>query len=141
MEGQIERQRQREREREEYVPAGSLRCERFVKSSLASSMVGFINGGREGSPFWRASTANSRVLVCRREEHGQRQRYGWMDVPRGRVSWQRQQHRGFLISKRTSPFSNWKTSDALSPLTVLLTTSEATQPSVASGCHALVPTS
>jgi len=31
------------------VPAGSLRCERFVRSSLASSMAGFIKGGRFGS--------------------------------------------------------------------------------------------
>ena len=26
-------------------PAGSFKCDRFVRSSLASSMVGFIKGG------------------------------------------------------------------------------------------------
>lgn len=41
----------------------------------------------------------------------------------------------------TSPFSSLKTSLALPPSTVLLTSSEATHPSAASGCHALVPTS
>ena len=41
----------------------------------------------------------------------------------------------------TSPLSSLKTSLALPPSTDLLTSSEATQPSVASGCHALVPTS
>ncbi len=28
------------------IPAGSFKCERFVKSSLASRMVGFMRGGR-----------------------------------------------------------------------------------------------
>lgn len=33
-------------------PAGSFRWDRLVRSSLASSIVGFINGGSEGSePF------------------------------------------------------------------------------------------
>src|SRR6516164_3154745 len=32
------------------IPAGSFRCERLVKSSLASSIDGFISGGREGLP-------------------------------------------------------------------------------------------
>lgn len=45
------------------------------------------------------------------------------------------------IVKLTSPFSRVKTSFTLSPSTDLWETSEATQPSVASGCHALVPTS
>lgn len=44
------------------VPAGSLRWDRFVKSSLASSMVGFIRGGRDESPFWRASAVTSTVF-------------------------------------------------------------------------------
>lgn len=43
--------------------------------------------------------------------------------------------------KLTSPLSRVKTSFTLSPSTDLCETSEATQPSVASGCHALVPTS
>lgn len=30
------------------IPAGSLRWERLVRSSLASSMEGFINGGNDG---------------------------------------------------------------------------------------------
>jgi hypothetical protein len=37
----------------ETVPAGSLRCDRLVRSSLASSMAGFISGGSfdvHGSP-------------------------------------------------------------------------------------------
>jgi len=42
---------------------------------------------------------------------------------------------------RTSPLSNWKTSETFEPSTVFLITSEATQPSVGSGCQALVPTS
>ncbi len=45
------------------IPAGSLRCDRLVKSSLASSMVGFINGGNCGSlPDWRPSAETSMVL-------------------------------------------------------------------------------
>ena len=28
------------------IPAGSFKCDKFVRSSLASSMVGFISGGR-----------------------------------------------------------------------------------------------
>jgi hypothetical protein len=48
------------------LPAGSLRCDRLVRSSLASSMVGFIKGGSDGSlPDWRASRETSSVLVCR----------------------------------------------------------------------------
>lgn len=48
---------------DEVIPAGSLRWDRFVKSSLASSIVGFIKGGSEGSfPFCRASTETSTVL-------------------------------------------------------------------------------
>lgn len=42
---------------------------------------------------------------------------------------------------RTSPFSSLKVKITLSPSTCFFVTSEATQPSVASGCHALVPTS
>jgi hypothetical protein len=42
-----------------------LRCERLVKSSLASSMAGFINGGRDGSfPDWRPSRDTSSFLIC-----------------------------------------------------------------------------
>lgn len=41
----------------------------------------------------------------------------------------------------TSPFSSWSSSRTLSPSTVFLTTSDATQPSVGSGCQTLVPTS
>jgi hypothetical protein len=40
---------------------------------------------------------------------------------------------------RTSPFSSWKTSLTLSPSIFLSTSSEATQPSVGSGCQARVP--
>ena len=29
------------------MPAGSFRCDKFVRSSLASSMAGFMRGGRE----------------------------------------------------------------------------------------------
>lgn len=49
------------------IPAGSFRCERFVKSSLASNIVGFISGGRlafESSS--RSAAASSIVLVCTR---------------------------------------------------------------------------
>jgi hypothetical protein len=51
----------------EVVPAGSFRCDRLVRSSLASSMAGFISGGSfdvHGSP-WRESTVVSIVLVCK----------------------------------------------------------------------------
>jgi hypothetical protein len=42
-----------------------LRCERLVRSSLASSMAGFINGGRDGSfPDWRPSRDTSSFLIC-----------------------------------------------------------------------------
>jgi hypothetical protein len=47
------------------VPAGSLRCDRFVKSSLASSMVGFIKGGSfELLGSARASSVVSIFFVC-----------------------------------------------------------------------------
>lgn len=47
------------------LPAGSLRWERLVRSSLASSIVGFIKGGSaEALPFWRSSSETSNVLVC-----------------------------------------------------------------------------
>ena len=46
------------------VPAGSFRCDRLVRSSLASSMAGFINGGRLGSlPVWMADSVVSIALV------------------------------------------------------------------------------
>jgi len=48
-----------------YVPAGSFRWERFVKSSLASSIAGFMSGGREASlPFCRASSEISADFTC-----------------------------------------------------------------------------
>ncbi len=117
------------------LPAGSLRWERFVKSSLASSIVGFMSGGNEGSlPDCKASRETSTSLVCnaaalvsdrnaRRGARGPEERMG--------------QQKG----EPTSPLSSLKLKITLEPLTVFLTTSEATQPSVVSGCHALVPTS
>lgn len=49
----------------ESVPAGSFRWDKLVKSSLASSMVGFISGGNEGSlSFVKASSEISTLLVC-----------------------------------------------------------------------------
>ena len=48
-----------------FVPAGSLRCDRLVRSSLASSIAGFISGGRFGSlPVWMATSVVSTVLSC-----------------------------------------------------------------------------
>jgi hypothetical protein len=48
------------------IPAGSLRCDKFVKSSLASSILGFIRGGSFGLlSSARASAVVSMVLVCR----------------------------------------------------------------------------
>lgn len=41
----------------------------------------------------------------------------------------------------TSPLASWKTSVTLSPSRFFCSTSEATHPSVTSGCQALVPTS
>lgn len=47
------------------IPAGSLRWDKFVKSSLASSMAGFISGGRLASlPVWIADNVVSTVLLC-----------------------------------------------------------------------------
>ena len=46
-----------------------------------------------------------------------------------------------VVAQRTSPFSSLKTSFTLSPAICLSVTSEATQPSVVSGCHARVPMS
>jgi hypothetical protein len=47
------------------IPAGSFRCDRLVRSSLASSMAGFISGGRLGSlPVWMATSVVSIVLLC-----------------------------------------------------------------------------
>lgn len=49
------------------MPAGSLRCDRFVRSSLASSMAGFIRGGREALlSSWRAAMVVSIVFDCLR---------------------------------------------------------------------------
>lgn len=47
------------------LPAGSFKCDRLVKSSLASSMDGFINGGSESLPFSKASSETSTVFSCR----------------------------------------------------------------------------
>jgi len=51
----------------EVLPAGSLRCDKFVKSSLASSTVGFIRGGRfvEVLSEASASAVVSIVLLCK----------------------------------------------------------------------------
>ena len=47
------------------IPAGSFRCERFVKSSLASSIAGFISGGRSAfESSSRSARASSIVFVC-----------------------------------------------------------------------------
>lgn len=47
------------------IPAGSFRCDKFVKSSLASSMAGFISGGREALlSSCKAATVVSMVFVC-----------------------------------------------------------------------------
>jgi hypothetical protein len=45
------------------------------------------------------------------------------------------------VDRQTSPFARAKTKKTLSPSTFFEVTSEATQPSVASGCQAFVPTS
>lgn len=45
------------------------------------------------------------------------------------------------VHVQTSPLSSLNSSLTLEPLMVLLMSSEATQPSAASGCQALVPTS
>ena len=56
------------------VPAGSFRCDKFVRSSLASRMVGFIRGGSEASePFCRASKATSTVFDYGRVRRGARE--------------------------------------------------------------------
>ena len=44
------------------IPAGSFRCERFVKSSLASNMVGFIRGGRLAFESSSKSAAASSIV-------------------------------------------------------------------------------
>jgi hypothetical protein len=54
---------------------------------------------------------------------------------------ERIQGRGSLGDEQTSPFARAKTRKILSPSIFFEVTSEATQPSVASGCHAFVPTS
>jgi hypothetical protein len=47
------------------VPAGSFKWDRLVKSSLASSMAGFISGGRLGSlPVCTADRVVSIVFFC-----------------------------------------------------------------------------
>ena len=45
------------------VPAGSFKCERFVRSSLASSIVGFISGGRLAPSDWSSATVVSMVFA------------------------------------------------------------------------------
>ena len=53
---QMGKQRVESESSERDIPAGSLRWDKFVKSSLASSIAGFIKGGREGSfEFCKAS--------------------------------------------------------------------------------------
>lgn len=53
---QMGKQRVESESAERHIPAGSLRWDKFVKSSLASSIAGFIKGGREGSfEFCKAS--------------------------------------------------------------------------------------
>jgi hypothetical protein len=49
------------------IPAGSLRCERLVRSSLASSMAGFMSGGREEVDGSSCSTESvvSITFVCK----------------------------------------------------------------------------
>lgn len=45
-------------------PAGSFRCDRFVKSSLASSIAGFIRGGKEEvESSWSVARVVSTVFV------------------------------------------------------------------------------
>lgn len=91
-------------------------------------MAGFMSGGRFGSlPSWIAASVVSTVLVCGSPcqpctPPGLPYRRGGKGV-------------------HTSPFSSVKTSVTLSPATCLSVTSEATQPSAVSGCHARVPTS
>lgn len=47
------------------LPAGSFRCDRFVRSSLASSMAGFISGGRLASlPSRMAVSVVSKSFFC-----------------------------------------------------------------------------
>lgn len=51
------------------LPAGSFKCERFVKSSLASSIVGFINGGNDASlPLSRAFRVSLTSFVCSKRQ-------------------------------------------------------------------------
>lgn len=113
------------------IPAGSLRCERLVRSSLASSMAGFISGGRFGSlPSWMASSVVSTVFVC-----------GVDSQPMRSVGVDAALQHYSIAGRHTSPVSRVKTSVTLSPATCLSVTSEATQPSAVSGCQARVPTS
>jgi hypothetical protein len=47
------------------VPAGSFKWDRLVRSSLASSMAGFISGGRFSSlPVWMADSVVSTDFFC-----------------------------------------------------------------------------
>ena len=47
------------------MPAGSLRCDKFVRSSLASSMAGFMRGGREALlSSWSAAKVVWIVFDC-----------------------------------------------------------------------------
>lgn len=51
-------------------PAGSFKCDRLVRSSLASSIAGFISGGRLGLLSSRSSAwVVSSVLDCSREDY------------------------------------------------------------------------
>lgn len=53
------------------LPAGSFKCERFVKSSLASRMVGFISGGKDSSlPPSRASRLTLTSFSCTGYQRG-----------------------------------------------------------------------
>jgi hypothetical protein len=50
------------------LPAGSFKCERLVKSSEASNIVGFMSGGSFGSlPSAMAASVVSIDLVCSKQ--------------------------------------------------------------------------
>lgn len=107
-------------------PAGSFRWDKFVRSSLASSMAGFIKGGR----FGLLSTCSSACVVST----------VFVYTSDTRISSLGDLYQSIGV-KQTSPFSNVNTSCTLSPSTNFSVTSDATHPSVGSGCQARVPTS
>lgn len=109
------------------IPAGSFRWERLVRSSLASSMEGFINGGKDGLfGSWSSACVVSTIFV-----YGCGNGRSVLGSPRSTWHW----------TTHTSPFSHKNSRITLSPSTRFSLTSEGIQPSVGSGCHALVPTS